>query len=104
MCALFERVITAEGTKDINVEEVAASAMAAVESAVKDEVEAAAVVEATQRALEATLKELQVGSTRQANVNALSRPVAAAIAGTSLRLGPRWALAQRCGCEQLDRR
>lgn len=58
VCALFERVINAEGS-DVNVEEVAAAAMQAVESALKDEVEAAAVVAATQAAMDKTLAELQ---------------------------------------------
>jgi hypothetical protein len=58
MCALFERAIDAEGS-DVDLDEVAAAAMAAVESAVKDEVEAAAVVSATQEALKQILQNLQ---------------------------------------------
>lgn len=60
VCALFETVINAEGAEgsDVNLSEVAAAAMAAVEGAVKDEVEAAAVVAATQTALKKTLADL----------------------------------------------
>jgi hypothetical protein len=57
VCALFERVINAEGS-DVDLDQVAAAAMEAVESAVKDEVEAAAVVSATQAALANTLRDL----------------------------------------------
>jgi hypothetical protein len=60
VCALFETVINAEGAEgsDVNLSEVAAAAMAAVEGAVKDEVEAATVVAATQTALKKTLADL----------------------------------------------
>lgn len=83
--ALFERVVNEEGTNNVNVEDVAAKAMAAVEGAVKDEVEAAAVVEATQNALEATLKELQVGSR---NSCALCRQLAPSSARTAWTASP----------------
>jgi hypothetical protein len=58
VCALFEQAINAEGS-DVDLDQVAAAAMAAVEGAVKDEVEAAAVVSATQTAIAETLKSLQ---------------------------------------------
>jgi hypothetical protein len=58
VCALFERVINAEGS-DVDLDQVAAAAMEAVEGAVRDEVEAATVLSATQAALAKTLQDLQ---------------------------------------------
>jgi hypothetical protein len=67
VCVLFDRAVQAEGNPDVVVEDVAASAMQAVGSALKDEVEAAAVVEATKKALAQTLKSLQALSPEPAN-------------------------------------
>lgn len=80
VCALFERAINAEGS-DVDLDQVAAAAMEAVESAVKDEVEAAAVVSATQTALATTLKDLQAISGDEA-VTAVAADIAAALAST----------------------
>lgn len=65
VCVLFDRAIQAEGNADVDVEDVAAAAMQAVGSALKDEVEAAAVVEATKKALAETLKSLQALSSER---------------------------------------
>eukprot|EP00878_Enallax_costatus_P015300 GHUV01016023.1.p1 GENE.GHUV01016023.1~~GHUV01016023.1.p1 ORF type:complete len:863 (+),score=298.32 GHUV01016023.1:243-2591(+) len=77
VCALFETVINAEGS-DVDLDAVAAAAMAAVESAVKDEVEAATVVSATQTALAKTLQDLQAisGDSAKKKVAELSEALA----------------------------
>lgn len=53
--------VAISGDVDVNLDDVASQAMAAVESAVKEQTEAETVVKAMQEALEKTLKELQVG-------------------------------------------
>lgn len=79
VCALFERAINAEGSDvDVNVDQIAAAAMQAVEGAVKDEVEAAAVVSATQTALANTLKDLQALSGQSMEEEAAAAAVALA--------------------------
>jgi hypothetical protein len=80
VCALFEQAINAEGL-DVDLDQVAAAAMAAVESAVKDEVEAATVVSATQSALATTLKDLQAISGNNEEAAAVAK-MAAALAST----------------------
>jgi hypothetical protein len=80
VCALFEQAINAEGL-DVDLDQVAAAAMAAVESAVKDEVEAATVVSATQSALATTLKDLQAISGNNEEEAAVVE-IAAALAST----------------------
>lgn len=76
VCALFEQAINAEGL-DVDLDQVAAAAMAAVESAVKDEVEAATVVSATQTALASILKDLQAISGKPEEAKAIADVVAA---------------------------
>lgn len=84
VCALFETVISAEGS-DVDLDQVAAAAMAAVESAVKDEVEAATVVSATQTALAKTLQDLQAisGDSAKKKVAQLSEALASMDTSTS---------------------
>lgn len=80
VCALFEQAINAEGL-DVDLDQVAAAAMAAVESAVKDEVEAATVVSATKSALATTLQALQAISGNDEEAAAVAE-LAAALAST----------------------
>jgi heme exporter protein D len=77
VCALFERVINAEGS-DVDLDQVAAAAMEAVEGAVRDEVEAATVLSATQAALAKTLQDLQAldGESAAARVAEISSALA----------------------------
>jgi hypothetical protein len=77
VCALFERVINAEGS-DVDLDQVAAAAMEAVEGAVRDEVEAATVLSATQAALAKTLQDLQAldGESAAARVAEISSVLA----------------------------
>ncbi|GBF95422.1 K(+) efflux antiporter chloroplastic-like [Raphidocelis subcapitata] len=80
VCVLFDRAIQAESGANVDVEDVAAAAMQAVGSALKDEVEAAAVVEATKQALASTLKSLQALSTEPVEEAAVEAELAAAVA------------------------
>lgn len=77
VCALFERVINAEGS-DVDLDQVAAAAMEAVEGAVRDEVEAATVLSATKDALAKTLQDLQAldGESAAARVAEISSALA----------------------------
>ncbi|WIA31931.1 hypothetical protein OEZ86_002790 [Tetradesmus obliquus] len=96
VCALFERVINAEGS-DVDLDQVAAAAMEAVEGAVRDEVEAATVLSATKDALAKTLQDLQAldgesAAARVAEISTAGQSLIAAVQGVGAaiaeRIGP----------------